>query len=342
MAQHFLLSAKARTLDLAEVLGMSEEDARARFTELVWADTGGEPVCHVCGSLDALVLREGQKWKCRGCSTQFTATSGNVFKGRKLSFRKLLAVIALFANGVNGVAACRMARELKVAYKSAFVLLHKIRDVMGQDAEAVTLGGVVEMDGAIFGGSMPRLPNSKALWDEYKAKNKIAARKRRKLIVVMRERQSEDPDAIARIRTFLLRKEGDAVEIARQIVRPGTVVHADGSHQWEPLHLSFETMRINHSEHFSKDGACTNQAESFFGRMRTAERGVHRHISGAHMARYAMELGWREQYRRKSNGDQFEMILTSAGRARPTSSFKGYWRKRADNDTEDVIKALTA
>ena len=121
---------------------MSEEDARARFTELVWMDTGGEPVSHVCGSLDALVLREGQKWKCRGCSTPFTATSGNVFKGRKLSFRKLLAVIVLFANGVNGVAACRTARELKLAYKSAFVLLHKIREAMGADDEAAFLGGV--------------------------------------------------------------------------------------------------------------------------------------------------------------------------------------------------------
>jgi transposase-like protein len=341
MAQHFLLSAKARTLDLSEVLGMSEDDARARFTGLVWADTGGAPVCHVCGGLDVTVLQAGCKWTCRGCKTQFTATSGNVFKSHKLSFRKILGVVALFANGVNGVAACRMARELRIAYKTAFVLLHKIRDVMGQDAEAATLGGVVEMDGAVFGGSMPRLPNSKALWDEYKAKNKIAARKRRKLIVVMRERQSDDPDAVARIRTFLLRKEGDAVEIARQIVRPGTVVHADGNTQWEPLHLDFETKRINHSEHFSKDGACTNQAESFFGRMRTAERGVHRHISGAHMARYAMELGWREQYRRKSNGDQFEMIITSSGRAKPSEAFKGYWRKRAANDTDDVIRALT-
>lgn len=332
MAQHFLLSAKARTLDLAEVLGMSEEDARTRFTELVWSESGGKPVCHVCGSLDALMLREGQKWKCRGCSTQFTATSGNVFKGRKLSFRKLLAVIALFANGVNGVAACRMARELKLAYKSAFVLLHKIREAMGADDEAALLGGVVEIDGAVFGGSLPRLPNSKALWDEFRAKNKVAARRRRKLIVVMRERQGIDPNVPAKVRTFLLGKEGDAVEIARRKVRPGSVMHADLASQWEPLHLYFDTKRINHSEHFSKDGACTNHAESFFSRMRTAERGVHKHISGAHISRYAMELGWREQYRRASNGDQFDRLVGTCGRTKPLGTFRGYWRKRAAND----------
>lgn len=179
-----------------------------------------------------------------------------------------------------------------------------MREAMGYDQDSEQLCGIVEIDGAIFGGSMPRLPNAKDLWDEYRKKNKAAARRKRKLIVVIRERDNVDPDRIARIRTFLVGKEGDAVEIARKLVRPGTVIHADFSTQWEPLHGLFDTKRVNHSEHFSKDGACTNMAESFFSRMRRAERGVYNKISGGYIHRYAIELAWREQHRRVSNGSQ--------------------------------------
>lgn len=342
MAQHFLLSSRARTLDILSIGAMDEDAARAKFTAIRWEASGGEPVCPVCGGLDHWTLAERRKWKCKGCRKHFTVTIGIVLESHKLSFRKLLAIVATFANGVLGVAACRLAREVNISYKSAFVLLHRIREAMGRDEPDAMLGGVIEIDGAIFGGSLPRLPNAKELWEKYKTKNKAATRKKRKLIVVMRERQGDDPDVPAKVRTFLLSKEGDAIEIARRLVLPDTIVHADYSNQWEPLHLLLKDVkRINHSEHFSHDGACTNQAESFFQRMRCAERGVHLHISGTHMPRYAWELGWREQYRRKPNGKQFDMILGLVARNKPSDTFRGYWRKRGDNDN-DLLAALAS
>ena len=39
MSQHFLLSAKARTLSLSAVMRMSVEEAEARFTAIRWAET---------------------------------------------------------------------------------------------------------------------------------------------------------------------------------------------------------------------------------------------------------------------------------------------------------------
>ena len=313
---------------------MSEKRARAKFMRIVWDANKGKPICPECGGLKQWELVEGRKWKCvrKDCRTQFSVTSHTIFKDHKLSFRKILGACAIFANGVMGVAACRLSREIKISYKSAWVLLHKVREAMGLDAEASVLGGVVEIDGAVFGGSMPRLPNDKSLWKEFKKKNKSAALKRRKLIVVMRERDDPDTGAIGRLKTFLFGKEGDAVEVARSIVLPDTIVHADMSTQWEPLHMLFDTKRINHSLHFSHEGACTNMAESFFSRMRCAERGVHRHISGAHIHRYAVELGWREQYRRVSNGDQLNLMLAAVGRAKPSRSMIGYWQRRRGND----------
>lgn len=63
MCQHFLLSPAAKTLSLAKVMRMSEDEARA----VRWADTGGEPHCPECGCLDAYDLKTRQVYKCKGC-----------------------------------------------------------------------------------------------------------------------------------------------------------------------------------------------------------------------------------------------------------------------------------
>ena len=45
MSQHFLLSAQARTLSLAKVLRLSEEEAYEAFKQIRWAENDGEPYC---------------------------------------------------------------------------------------------------------------------------------------------------------------------------------------------------------------------------------------------------------------------------------------------------------
>ena len=84
---------------------------------------------------------------------------------------------------------------------------------------------------------------------------------------------------------------------------------------------------INHSEAYSTDEACTNQAESFFSRIRRAEIGIHHHIAGRYLAAYATEMAWREDNRRISNGEQF-LLATGAALAHPVSrQWKGYWQR---------------
>ena len=60
--------------------------------------------------------------------------------------------------------------------------------------------------------------------------------------------------------------------------------------------------RINHQEAYSLDGDIyTNNAESFFSRMRRAEIGHHHHVAGPYLARFAQESAWREDHRRDSH-----------------------------------------
>jgi hypothetical protein len=53
MSQHFLLSSKAKTLRLADVLRLSDAEAETAFCKIRWQETAGAPVCPHCGGLDA-------------------------------------------------------------------------------------------------------------------------------------------------------------------------------------------------------------------------------------------------------------------------------------------------
>ena len=53
-------------------------------------------------------------------------------------------------NGAKGVSALQVSRDLDVQYKTAFVLSHKLREAMARETAGMTLGGIVEVDGAYF------------------------------------------------------------------------------------------------------------------------------------------------------------------------------------------------
>jgi ISXO2-like transposase domain len=95
--------------------------------------------------------------------------------------------------------------------------------------------------------------------------------------------------------------------------------------------------RINHSEAYSKNGACTNQAESYISRLRRAEIGQHHHIAGRYLAQYAGEMAWREDMRRTANGTQFNACGRLALGHPPSPAWAGYWQRH--RRTEELRQA---
>lgn len=98
MSQHFLLSAAARTLSVAKVARMSDEEARGVFRKIRWAETDGEAVCPHCGCCACYEFKSRPIWKCKGCLKQFSLTSGTLFACRKLPIRDYLLAIAIFVS----------------------------------------------------------------------------------------------------------------------------------------------------------------------------------------------------------------------------------------------------
>jgi len=143
MSQHFLLSTAARSLSLASVARMSEEEARAAFQAVRWADNGGNPFCPKCGCAKVHAYKCRPLWKCTACNHQFTATSGTIFASRKLPVRDYLLAIAIFVNGAKGHSALQLSRDLDCQYKTAFVLAHKLREAIAAETDGRKVSGQV-------------------------------------------------------------------------------------------------------------------------------------------------------------------------------------------------------
>ena len=319
MAQHFLLSAKARTLSLVTVARMSDEEARATFRALRWAETNGEPVCPHCRCMAVYAYASRPVFKCKACGKQFSITSGTLFHSRKLPVRDYLLAIAIFVNAVKGISALQLGRDLSVQYKTAFVLAHKLREAMKGDQATYSLTGDVEIDGCHVGGSIKQTNYKANRIDRRLAEHQTG---KRKVVVAMRERNG-------RTLPFIVGHEAEATATIRARVAAGSTIYADEASAWDDLHASFDAKRINHSFAFSDEGACTNQVESFFSRLRRAEFGQHHRISGKHLHQYAGEMAWREDMRRVDNGMQYERIGRDALNSPKSVSWCRYWQRAA-------------
>ena len=318
MCQHFLLSKEARTLSLGKVLRLSDDEAYAAFKAIRFTENGGEAVCPKCGSVDVYEFKSRKIFKCVGCKSQFSLTSGTIFANRKLAIRDILAAIAIFMNGAKGHSALQLSRDLGVQYKTAFVLSHKIREAMASQIPA-ELSGEVEVDGAYFGGYVKPRNYKENRRDRRLAENQSG---KRQVVIAMRERSGNTA-------TQVFNSESEAVEAITATVEPGSTIHADEATSWDPLHALYDVKRINHSEAYSHDGACTNQAESFFSRLRRAEIGIHHHIRRRYLNAYASEMAWRENHRRQSNGAQYFLTVHAASHHPVSKQWKGYWQRSA-------------
>ena len=109
-----------------------------------------------------------------------------------------------------------------------------------------------------------------------------------------------------------------AASFIRARIAKGTVVHAGEAATWDNSHERFEVKRSNHQEAYRLDGACTDMAEEYFGRVRRAGIGIHHRIARSYFLRYAEESSWREDSRRVSDRDQVNRIdapaLNTSGR----------------------------
>jgi len=309
MSQHSLLSAKSRTISELEVARMSKDEAREVFEKLRWSDTDSEPVCSHCGCTDSYVInthtpsgKPVRRYKCKACKKQYTVTSGTIFASHKLELRDYLLATIIFVNAVKGISASQISRALGCQYKTAFVLIHKLRAVLMDNQEKVKLEGTVEMDGYYVGKTRPA--NKKE--DRVDLRLASNANPNKRCVIVARQRAEDETNYSGAVatKTFITKSENSPAinKIATANIIKDSIIHVDGASGYDDLDAWFEVKAGDHSKAYvGENGECSNQAESYFSRFRRMEYGQCHHISPLYLSNYANEIAYRKDNRRLSN-----------------------------------------
>jgi transposase-like protein len=97
------------------------------------------PICPHCGNSDPekIAKIEGEKrthrpglYYCNECKDQFTVTVGTVFERSKIPLTRWWMAAHIFNSGKNGVSAHEIHRSLGVTYKTAWFMMHRLREAM--------------------------------------------------------------------------------------------------------------------------------------------------------------------------------------------------------------------
>jgi hypothetical protein len=257
----------------------------------------------------------------QGVPEDFSVTSGTLFASHKLPLKAYLLAIAVFCNEVKGKSMLAMSRDLGVQYKTSFVLAHKIREAMAAEVRTQAIGGAgrkAEIDGGYFGGYVKPANLRENRRDRRLRQNQSG---KRRVVVVIRERDGRTLPGV-------FRNEGDALGFIRRNLAPQTELYADEAGSWNELQARYTLHRIDHGQAYSLgEGIHSNNAESFFSRMRRAEIGHHHHLAGPYLLRFAQESAWREDHRKDPNGFQVDRVVALAMRNKPSVDFCGYWQR---------------
>ncbi len=144
-----------RGLSMAEFLEHygSEDGCEASLIALRWPQGFACPVCG--GPASCSFRREGRLyWQCASCRHQCSVISGTIFESTKLPLTSWFLAMHLLTQSKNNVSALELGRHLGVSYKTAWLLKHKVMEVMRVREDSRQLSGRVEIDDAYLGGEL--------------------------------------------------------------------------------------------------------------------------------------------------------------------------------------------
>lgn len=106
------------------------------------------------GAEEIKPVRSRTLYVCLDCADHFSVIEGTIFNDTHLDLEKWFIAVALMVNAKKGLSALQLKRDLRVAYKTAWYLSHRIRRAMGlvEAADEEPLAGTVEIDETYIGG----------------------------------------------------------------------------------------------------------------------------------------------------------------------------------------------
>lgn len=338
----FLELAKAGTISDFQLMDMSNDEVIEIFEQLRWADTNGEPVCPTCGGIGAYIINTKSKsgkpikrYKCKQnkCRKQFTVTSGTLFAYHKKPLKHYLYAMLNFVNGAKGQAALPLKAKLGATAKTTFVMLHKFRAALFDNANKEYLEGVVEMDGCYTNG-YTRPENKKEDRLDLRLAQNQNPNKRCVLAGVQRADENSDLKGSVAVRACVTKFESNQAinNFALETIKKNSTIQSDGAPGYNDLEAWYDSVHGDHSSFYSGDnGECTNQVESFFSRFKRMRVGIHHHLSNLYLSNYVNECAWREENRRVDNKTKLMDLARICIQTATHNEWCGYWQGNKRN-----------
>ena len=314
-----------KDLNLFELAShFSDEDKAREFLEAQRWPEG--PICPHCGELNNAYrlqpkpsaknthVRKGV-WKCAGCREQFTVTVGTIFADSHIPLSKWLLAFHLLCSSMKGMSAHQLHRMLKVTYRSAWFMAHRIRYAMTQEPVSSKLTGVIEVDETYVGGKLRVGP--------YRAKPYMRTRGRKPnypsvtsnkaaVVSVLQRGGKVQSRHVERVTAENLKP------IVNQMIAEDAHVMTDSSTVLKGALTARKHDQVNHvaKEYVRyEDGVCitTNTIEGYFSILKRGINGVYHHVGKQHLHRYLSEFDFRYNARKVNDGERTLQALKATG-----------------------------
>ena len=283
--------------DITNPIYNDPDAARSHLEETLWPMG---PVCPHCKSQDATALhgkahRKGL-YQCNACREQFSVTVGTVFERSKIPLHKWVLASHLMAASKKGMSSKQIERMLGISYKSAWFVMHRLREAMAPAPAKDTgpLGGagkVVQSDETFVGGKKKNVHKGKP------------EPKKRPVLALVENGGQMRAKHIPNVTSKTVK------EVLRTNVSRKSELHTDDSLVYHWLGREFAKHRsVNHSqdEYVGPDGETVNTAEAFFALLKRGLMGSFHSVSEQHLQRYVDEFVFRWNHRQSLKIDDFQ------------------------------------
>ena len=224
---------------------------------------------------------------------------GTALERSKVPLRKWVFAIYLEMTSLKGVSSMKLHRDLKVTQKTAWFMLHRLREAWSAESESL-FSGPVEADETYMGGRRANM--SKAKRKTLTGRGAVG----KEAVVGTKDRETN------RVAVHHIQNT-DAPHVAGFIAEktePGATVYTDEAAAYNPLSAWFDHESVNHGTgEYVRDQAHINGMESFWSMLKRAHKGVYHKLSAKHLQRYVQEFAGRHNVRESDTIDQMGAVV---------------------------------